>query len=145
MFAETALDIGYLYQSINRSIHRDVMPEGITGQQYKILRYLACNARKRDVYLCEIEQKLDICRSTASELVTKMESKGYIRREALEDDARFKRLLLTEKGYDAVNRVVMGMDDLNQNLTREISDEEMQLFRKITAKLRRNMELQAAM
>lgn len=144
MFAETALDIGHLYRSINQSINRDVMPDGLTGQQYKILRYISAHSRERDVYLCEIETKLGICRSTASGLVTELEAKGLLRREALEDDARFKRLLLTDAGYDVINHVVIGIDGLNQSISKDISNEEMQAFHQVAAKIRRNLEMAAA-
>ncbi len=140
MFAETALDIGRLYRGIKRSINRDVLPDGLTGQQYRILRYIGTNSKNKDVYLCELENKLGICRSTASGLVTELEAKGLLRREAMEDDGRFKRLLLTEAGYDMLNRVILGIDGLNRNLVQDISSEDMAAFHKVAAMLHANLE-----
>lgn len=69
---------------------------GISGVNAQILRYLA-EHEDADVFQRDIEEAFSIRRSTVSKIVGLMETKGLIRRESVAQDARLKRLRLTEK------------------------------------------------
>ena len=46
----------------------------------------------------DIEREFSITRSTVTNILQLMERKGYITRQSVEQDARLKQLVLTEKG-----------------------------------------------
>lgn len=62
-----------------------------------IIEYLY---RHRDaaVFQRDIEREFSITRSTVTNILQLMERKGYITRRSVEQDARLKQLVLTEKG-----------------------------------------------
>lgn len=55
----------------------------------------------RNIFQKDIEQEFSISRATVSNLVQLVEKKGYISREAISEDARLKKLVLTNKGIEA--------------------------------------------
>ena len=50
------------------------------------------------VFQRDIEREFSITRSTVTNILQLMERKGYITRQSVEQDARLKQLVLTEKG-----------------------------------------------
>ena len=54
-----------------------------------------------DVYQKDVEQEFRIRRSTATVMLQSLEQKGYLVRVASTEDARLKRILLTEKAIRA--------------------------------------------
>ena len=59
------------------------------------LHFIMTETAKRD-----LEQFLDIKSSSATSLVNYLEKLGYIRREPVEEDGRYRRLVLTEKAQE---------------------------------------------
>jgi len=95
--------------------------EEITMIGGRILGYLE-NATG-DVYQKDIEEKFHINRSSVTSVVKLLERKGYIERVPVPNDARLKKLLITDKGI-AVNKCAkeamfetekMAMDCLDEN------------------------------
>ena len=66
----------------------------ITSINGRVIGFLFFN-QQRHIFQKDIEDVLEIRRSTASTLLQGMENKGLLRREAVEYDARLKRLVLT--------------------------------------------------
>lgn len=70
--------------------------ETITGNNGWIIGYLADNA-DREIYQKDIEDHFTITRSTASKVLSLMEQKDLIQRQPVAQDARLKKIVLTEK------------------------------------------------
>lgn len=85
------------------SSHRKEI-EIVTGNNGWIIGYLADNAGK-DIFQKDIEDQFTITRSTASKVLSLMEQKGLIRRQTVTQDARLKKIVLTEKAW-AVSEVM---------------------------------------
>lgn len=62
-----------------------------------IIEYLYRH-RDEPVFQRDIEREFSITRSTVTNILQLMERKGYITRRSVEQDARLKQLVLTEKG-----------------------------------------------
>ena len=62
-----------------------------------IIEYLYRH-RDEPVFQRDIEREFSITRSTVTNILQLMERKGYITRQSVEQDARLKQLVLTEKG-----------------------------------------------
>ena len=97
--------IGFELRSLNNLIrryfefssHRKEI-ETITGNNGWIIGYLAENADK-DIYQKNVEEYFTIARSTASKVLNLMEQKGLIQRQAVAQDKRLKKIVLTEKAW----------------------------------------------
>ena len=62
-----------------------------------IIEYLYRH-REEQVFQRDIEREFSITRSTVTNILQLMERKGYIERQSVPQDARLKRLILTEEG-----------------------------------------------
>ena len=94
------LEIRKLNHEMNRNLELQVKAEGIdevTLMHGWIMRYLYEN-REKEIYQKDIEKHFSIGRSTVTSIIQLMEKKGFIERQAVQSDARLKKVLLTEKG-----------------------------------------------
>ena len=113
----------------------------ITMMHGWIIRYLSMNFEV-DVYQRDIEKQFGVGRSTVTNILQLMEKKGYLQREAVEKDARLKKLVLAEKGRELNERIEHLVDQLNEETVMGISNEELDVFFKVIEKLEHNIERQ---
>ena len=71
--------------------------EAVTPMHCWIMEYLYRHS-ETPVFQRDIEREFSITRSTVTNILQLMERKGYITRQSVEQDARLKQLVLTEKG-----------------------------------------------
>lgn len=113
--------------------------ESLTGTNGWIIGYLAHNA-DRDIFQKDIEEEFSVRRSTVSRVVTLMEQKGLLRREAVRSDGRLKRLVLTDKAMDIHNSIEASLDEIEGQLVRGISDEDIEVFLRVAHRMENNLE-----
>lgn len=127
---------------LRRQIHMDVTgcedgrPIGMQGW---ILRYLVEN-RDRPLYQRDVESQFNIRRSTATGILNAMEENGLIRRENVAADGRLKRIALTARAEELDQLVRRRIDQVEANLVRGLSQEEIEAFLATAEKIRRNIE-----
>ena len=63
-------------------------------------------------------------RSSANSLISYMEQNGYLTREPVKEDARLKRLVLTEKGRETSKNIQQRLDDFEASLSVLYTEEE---------------------
>ncbi len=97
-----------------------------SGSQGRTLHFLL--AQTQDVFQKDIEEEYSIRPSTATELLKQMEKNGLILRETVSYDNRLKRIVLTEKALQYRQQVVDDLTDLEETLTRGISEEDLDIF-----------------
>ncbi len=103
-----------------------------------IIRYLY-DRREEDIFQRDIERNFSIGRSTVTGIIQLMEKKGYLQRESVKQDARLKKVFLTEKGIHAHESIEGIIEELNREIMRGISDEELRIFYEVTHKLEANL------
>ena len=84
----------------------------LTSVQALTLQYVLVESEKRDVFQKDLEEFLEIKGSSVTSLLNNLERNGYLRREPLAEDARYKRLVPTKEAYSLrgeVDRRVMGL------------------------------------
>lgn len=79
------------------SSHKKVI-DSVTGNNGWIIGYLADHP-DQDIFQKDIEDHFTIARSTASKVLTLMEQKGLIQRQPVAQDARLKKIVLTDKAW----------------------------------------------
>ncbi len=108
-----------------------------SGSQGKVLHFVL--AQNRDVFQKDIEEEFSLRPPTATQLLKKMEQNGLIRREVTAEDGRMKRILVSEKARQYQDVVMADITNLDEELTRGISREEMEVFFKVIEKMMHNM------
>lgn len=139
--------LGYEVKTLENLFHRNMMSyeiahnhmDEVTVMHGWILGFLYDN-EERDIFQKDIETEFSIARSTVTCIVKLMEKKGYIRRESVEQDARLKKLVLTENGRKIHEMHINNIDILEERCTRNISQKELENFWKVAEKLKQNLE-----
>ena len=138
--------IGHEIKAMNHIIQRLMLKSAseagidkVTLMHGWIIGYLAHNSGS-DIYQRDIESAFAISRSTVTNILKCMEKNGYIRRESVSEDARLKKLTLTEKGVktDLAIQTVIGENE--ERLANILTDEERSQFFAIAQKLRAGLE-----
>lgn len=109
-----------------------------TGMHGYLLRYLYEN-QERDVFQRDIEKAFSISRSSVTVTLQLMEKNGLIRRESVAQDARLKRIVLTQKARDLHRQIEADILAFESNLARGISEEEQEVFFRVAKKMQENL------
>ena len=137
--------IGFQIRTLSNLISRKINQmvseeeENLTANQSWVLDYLNL-PQEQDIMQSDIEKKFSIRRSTASHMLQLMEKNGYIRRISAPDDARMKKLIITEKGIEAQRRMkdrLCRFEDLFQS---NITPEDLQYLKKLFKQLEENIK-----
>ena len=138
--------LGFELKAANNMIRRKIdaifaQQEGneLNGMQGPLLRYLYHKSRHGDVYQKDVEREFRIRRSTATVMLQSMEQKGYIVRVASTEDARLKRILLTEKAIEHHNLIEEQIRNFNRELEAGLTEEEKETFLCILDKMMQNL------
>ena len=115
--------------------------DSVTGTNGWIIRYLAENPDK-DIFQRDLEEKFSIRRSTVSSIIKLMEQKGFISRVPVEHDARLKKLVLTDKAYEIHAVACKDISELENKLSKDLTEEELNTFFNIIDKIKNNIELE---
>ena len=113
---------------------------GMSGAQGNILNFILVEGQKHSIYQKDIEKEFSINRSTTSEMLKLMCKKGMIEREEVEYDARLKKIVLTESSRNHNRQIEDKMKELHQKLIKDLSEEEINTFIKISDKLINNIK-----
>ena len=142
----TNRQLGFEIKAANNMIRRRM--EGIftqqkgyelNGMQGPLLGYLYHKSRHGDVYQKDVEKEFRIRRSTATVMLQSLEQKGYLVRVASTEDARLKRILLTEKAIRHHKLIEEQIRDFNRELEDGITEEEKKVFLSILDKMMQNL------
>ena len=88
----------------------------------------------------ELAESLNMTPPSITSAIQKMEKGGYIRRKADEKDQRVLRLSLTEKGESCIQSVKQVAEQMRKLIFYEMSEEEIQQFRKFLLRINENLE-----
>ncbi|MDD6881798.1 MAG: MarR family transcriptional regulator [Firmicutes bacterium] len=138
-------DIGKQLAAINHAIKRRIEKETkcdlmrFSVSNGNILMYLH-EHKDEDVFQKNIEEAFGITRSSASKVISLMETKGLIERRSVSGDARLKKLIITELGENVRQKMIEGRDRMEKRLTKDFSEEEKEQLSRFLLKLRANLE-----
>lgn len=105
-----------------------------------IIEYVYYNRSSGDIFQRDLESVLSIRRSTATEILQRMEKNGMILRETVNYDARLKKIILTSKANEIYEEVHKELYKIDAELSNGISKEERRFFLTMIEKIKRNIE-----
>lgn len=135
--------IGALSNLIRRKIDNSrVIKEAnnLTGMHGFVIGYIYDNLGVKDIFQRDIETEFSIRRSTVTGIIQLMEKNNLIIRESVNYDARLKKLVLTPKAIAIHEGFIQRILEIETQLTKGVTDEEMDCFLKILEKLKQNIE-----
>ena len=92
------------------------------------------------VMILELESEFGITRSTASRVLRLMEQKGLVERQSVPQDARLKKLVLTERSRRLVQEMCQTGMTIDTRLLRGFSPDELQTLYGFLDRMFRNLE-----
>ncbi len=129
--------INKLSNKLRRKIDAFPSRAMLSGSQGRVLHFVL--AQNHDVFQKDIEEEFGLRPPTATQLLKKMEQDGLIRREIMAEDGRLKRILVSEKALQYKDVVITDLINLEEELTKEIPQEEMDIFFRIIEKMMENV------
>lgn len=121
-----------------KNIHDKRFQEyGITLSQASLLHQLW---HKDGLTQTEMQENLKLRGASVSGLVDALLKKGLVVRKQDEEDARYKRLYLTEKGREIEDKTIVLMMELDEEITEGFSEEEKAMLICWMRKLYSNLE-----
>lgn len=112
---------------------------GITDTQARVIQYISEESEKREVFQKDIEDTFCVRRSSVTQIIQLLERDGFIIRESVERDARLKKLVVTEKGYQIEKVMKKHIQDMEAELEGNISPQEKEMLINILYKIRKNI------
>ena len=113
---------------------------GVTGVQSRVMHYILEHYQSGPVFQRDVEEAFELSRSTTTNILQLMEKNGIIRRESVACDARLKSLVPTEKAGSIDNKVRDCVIEIEEVLTRGISQEQVQQFLATAKRMSANLD-----
>lgn len=121
-------DIGAKLKRISNLTKREIEKlfdekNNITKSQGMVLRLLYVS--KQSIYQKDIEKELYIRRSTATNILNIMEQRELIKREQNKEDARKKKIIITEKGKKLEQKNYYKIEQVENKIKSKLTKEEL--------------------
>ena len=113
--------------------------EHLAGPQGFAVRYLFENQDK-EIFIKDIEKKLSISKSVASNLVKRMEKNGFVELVTSDKDKRYKYVHLTDLGEKKAQDVGYFREAIHEQLLDGISKEDAETAFRVFHQIRMNLE-----
>lgn len=113
--------------------------ESVTGTNMWVIIYLV-HHKDEEVFQKDLEQNFSVRRSTMSNILALMEKKELIIRESVPQDARLKKLVLTEKSLQLYEMMEKDREETESLITAGLTADEIRTFLSILNKMKKNFE-----
>ena len=130
------------YDKLNRRIRRYFSSfftgTSLTSIQALILHYIIVKSEKKDIFPKDLEEFLEIKGSSITSLISNLERNGYLRRESLASDGRYKKLVLTEQTLAIQDDITSRINEYMQSIFVGISEDDLKVFEKVIMQMTEN-------
>jgi Transcriptional regulators len=112
----------------------------VTAVQGWVICFIYDQNTHKDVFQRDVEQELDITKSSVTNLLQRMEKKGFLIRTPMPHDARWKKLELTQKAIDFRNEIRLRMIQVERQAISGVTESELLNFLRVTEIIAGNLE-----
>ncbi|WP_304508335.1 MarR family winged helix-turn-helix transcriptional regulator [Anaerotignum sp.] len=136
------IELKALVNSICRKMAQQPFTKGrdsFTSIQIWIIHYLYDN-QDRDVFQRDLETDFNVRRSTVSGILQNLEKKGLVQRQSVAQDARLKKITLTQEAKNLYNEMLIDIISMEQLMTENVTEEEWIVFYQVLEKIKGNLE-----
>ena len=133
-----ARSISKLSNYLRRRLDRVTVGHMFTGAEARLLRFILLNQQSP---LCQrdIEEEYAMRAASVSQLLAGMEREGLIQRQSDENDSRMKRIYASESAILYADKVTEEIDQIEADLTKGISAEDLRVFQEVVDKMLSNL------
>ena len=140
---DSTQDVGKLINMISHQLKRQTChpePEsGLTNMQRLVLHYILFQAPVNDIYQKDIEKAFQIRRSTATGILQLLEKNGFIYRETVEWDARYKKLMPTKKAMELREQIISHIQYMEALLRKGIPETDLEVCFRVLKQMSENL------
>lgn len=133
------IELRYLNNLIRRyvdnKLHKKYI-DSVTGTNGWIIAYIAAHG---DVFQKDLEAEFGITRSTASKVVGLMVQKGLIEHRSVPQDARLKKLVLTDKALELSKLMNQDHEAVEKTLKKGFTEEELSNLHSYIERMKQNI------
>ena len=130
--------INILAHKVKKRLDATLQDIGITGVQSRVIYYILNHYEDGPVFQKDIENVFGLSRSTATGILQLLEKNGIILRESVDNDARLKSLVPTEKGRQCAAAIHQCISDFEHDLQNGVSAQELEAIQGTLHKLIEN-------
>ncbi len=137
-------EVYILFREVHR-MHKNAIRTAMTQRglqnvgQPKVILLLA-SLQEGGITQLELANAIGISSSTMTASLKSLERQGYVARRTDCQDARCKRVVITDKGLAAVNDCRQAIDDVDNQLLSGFSPEEVDTVRRYFRRMMQNLE-----
>lgn len=113
--------------------------EHLAGPQGFTVSYLFEN-RDKEIFIKDIEERLRISKSVASNLIKRMEKNGFIQVKPSLKDKRYKQIVLTELGFDKAEKIKVFRSKIEEIILKDIDKKNLEVARRVFLQIKSNLE-----
>lgn len=137
-------NLGGLIHKVAHKMKREIdhanQKLGVSGVQGRIIGYVRCESKNRDVFQKDIEEHFELRGSSVTSTLQNLEKMGFIVRESIPTDQRLKRIVLTKKALDIHNQITKNIKQVEKEAFSSINKEEEQLLSDLLKRILNNIE-----
>jgi MarR family transcriptional regulator, transcriptional regulator for hemolysin len=137
---EWDLRLGYLIHDVSRlrrmMFDRALAPLGITRSQWWVLAFIS---RKDGLPQTQLANELDVGKVGVGALIDRLESSGFVIRQADPVDRRVKRVFVTKQARGFLERLRKETDKFNAKITRGINRTQLEATSDALLAMKRNL------
>ncbi|MEG1410925.1 MarR family winged helix-turn-helix transcriptional regulator [Clostridium sp.] len=137
------LDIGKINHIISRNVDVAVMnaiDDNLTVAQAYTIDFIILEGKNKDIFQKDLEKGLDLKRSSISLMLNNMEKSNLIQRVPVSQDARLKKIELTDKSHKLYEKISKAIDIVENRLSKDINEDELKIFYNVLNKIRNNLD-----
>lgn len=141
--------VAHRIKTLNNLLKRNIVhktgshPDKTTLMQTWIIGFIKQREDKGiDTFQKDIEEEFSINRSTTSEMIKLMCCKEMVERVSVDYDARLKKIVITNQGYQIINEMEKLHIKLNKELVDGVSKEDLDVFNRVADKMIDNIKKQ---
>ncbi|CEQ13463.1 MarR family transcriptional regulator [[Clostridium] sordellii] len=137
------LDISKIHHIISRKMDASVInaiDDNLTISQAYVIDFISIEGKNKEIFQKDLEREFDLKRSSVSLMLNNMEKSDLIERVAVTEDARLKKIVLTEKSKKIYEKISIAIDSIENRLSEDITQEEIEVFQIVLEKIRNNLE-----
>lgn len=137
-------NLGGLIHKVAHKMKREIdhanQKLGVSGVQGRIIGYVRCESKNRDVFQKDIEEHFELRGSSVTSTLQNLEKMGFIVRESIPTDQRLKRIVLTKKALNIHNQITKNIEQVEKEAFSSINKEEEQLLSDLLKRILNNIE-----
>ena len=136
-------DIGRINHIISRKMDAAIIntiSDNLTVSQAYVIDFISMAGKDKDIFQKDLEMEFDLKRSSVSLMLNNMEKHDLIKRVPVAEDARLKKIILTEKAIELSKKIAIAIDSVEGRLAENLNQDEINTFLNMLKKIRTNIE-----